>query len=102
PLPAVDQYAVWVRPQPPRSYPAPGGSRRGPVLAGPPGISASMLHWYAKPKRLRSVVAHLWSWAIGSSTREAQRSFDIAASRHDAGPFVITTSMRHQDTANHP
>ena len=33
-----------------------------------------------------------WSWAVGHSTREAQRAPELVASRHDAGPFVLDTN----------
>ena len=35
-------------------------------------------------------------------TREAQRSFELVVSRHDAGPFVFNTKLRPQQTADHP
>ena len=36
----------------------------------------------------QSCVARTWSWALGHSTREAQRPSESVASRHEAGPFV--------------
>jgi hypothetical protein len=50
----------------------------------------------------RSHVARTWSWAVGHPTREAQRSSELVASRHDAGPFVLNTNLRPQRTADHP
>jgi hypothetical protein len=47
---------------------------------------------YALVTVICNCVSHLWSWTIGSSTREAQRSFDVVASRHNAGPFVSDTN----------
>ena len=34
--------------------------------------------------------------------REAQRSFHMVAHRHQAGPFVLSTKLRLQETADHP
>ena len=34
--------------------------------------------------------------------REAQRSFHMVARRHQAGPFVLSTNLRLQETADHP
>ena len=42
-------------------------------------------------------VARAWSWAVSHSTREAQRSSELIASRHDAGPFVSNTNLRPQE-----
>jgi len=36
---------------------------------------------YAEPKNFKIGIAHSWSWAIGSSTSAAQRSFDVVVSR---------------------
>src|SRR5271157_4474752 len=36
---------------------------------------------YAEPKNFQIGIAHSWSWAIGSSTSAAQRSFDVVVSR---------------------
>ena len=36
---------------------------------------------YAEPKNFQIGNAHSWSWAIGSSTSAAQRSFDVVVSR---------------------
>jgi hypothetical protein len=52
--------------------------------------------------RSQSHVARTWSWAVGHPTREAQRSSELVASRHDAGPFVLNTNLRPQRTADHP
>jgi hypothetical protein len=41
------------------------------------------------------------SWAIGPSTREAQKSFNVVARRQQTGPFVSDTKLRFQDTADH-
>jgi TIR domain len=38
--------------------------------------------------RSQSYVARTLSWAVGHSRKEAQRSSELVASRHDAGPFV--------------
>ena len=43
-----------------------------------PGCSGVMLN-----HGFQICVVPLWSWAVGSSTREAQRSFDMVAGRHD-------------------
>ena len=42
-------------------------------------------------------VARAWSWAVSHLTREAQRSSELIASRHDAGPFVLNTNLRPQE-----
>ena len=34
--------------------------------------------------------------------REAQRSFHMVARRHQAGPFVLSTKLRLEETADHP
>jgi len=34
--------------------------------------------------------------------REAQRSLDMVARRHQAGSFVPSTKLRLQETADHP
>jgi len=47
-------------------------------------------------------VARTWSWTVGHSAREAQRSSKLVASRHDAGSFVLNTNLRPQRTADHP
>jgi len=39
-------------------------------------------------------------WLINK--REAQRSFDMVVRRHEAGPFVLSTNLRLQETADHP
>jgi hypothetical protein len=52
--------------------------------------------------RSQSGVAQTWSWTVSHSTREAQRSFELVVSRHDAGPFVLNTNLRPQRTADHP
>jgi hypothetical protein len=52
--------------------------------------------------RSQTYVTPAWSWAVGHPTREAQRSFELVASRHDAGPFVLNTNLRPQRTADHP
>ncbi len=36
---------------------------------------------YAEPKNFQIGITHSWSWAIGSSTSAAQRSFDVVVSR---------------------
>jgi len=34
--------------------------------------------------------------------REAQRPFEMVARRHEAGPFVLHTILRLQETDDHP
>jgi hypothetical protein len=41
------------------------------------------------------------NWAIGPSTRKAQRLFNVVARRQNAGPFVCDTKLRRQETADH-
>ena len=48
-----------------------------------------MFRCYAESECL-NWVAHPRSWAIGSSTREAQRLYDLVAGRHDAWTFMFT------------
>jgi len=52
--------------------------------------------------RSQSYLARTWSWTVCDSTRETQRSSELVASRHDAGPFVLNTNLRPQRTADHP
>ena len=42
----------------------------------------------AEPKTFPIGIVHSWSWAIGSSTRTALRSFDGVVSRRSARPFA--------------
>jgi hypothetical protein len=42
----------------------------------------------AEPKNFPIGIAQWWSWAIGSSTSAAQRSFDGVVSRRSARPFA--------------
>jgi hypothetical protein len=51
----------------------------------------------AEPKNFPIGIAHSWSWAIGSSTSAAQRSFDLVASRRKARPFVLLRKMGLQE-----
>src|SRR5204862_6624987 len=48
---------------------------------------------YAEPHNVKNLVAHPWSWAIGSSTSAAQRSFDMVVCRRKARPFVLITEL---------
>jgi hypothetical protein len=48
---------------------------------------------YAEPRNVKNLVAHPWSWAIGSSTSVAQRWFDIVVCRRKARPFVLITEL---------
>jgi len=49
---------------------------------------------------MRCAPLELDHWLINK--REAQRSFDVVASRHEAGPLVLTTRFGLQETADHP
>ena len=71
-----------------RSPPSVGS---GPfAIAGP---CARVPGRYAEPRNVKNLVAHPWSWAIGSSTSAAQRSFDMVVSRRKARPFVLITKL---------
>src|SRR5262249_3145164 len=48
---------------------------------------------YAEPKNFPIGIAHPWSWAIGSSTSAAQRSFDGVVSRRYARPFASSAEL---------
>jgi hypothetical protein len=76
----------------------------GVLAAGfpPPRCLSSRVRPLCCIARSQSSVARTWSWAVGHSTREAQRSSESVASRHDAGPFVLNTNLRPQRTADHP
>ena len=52
---------------------------------------------YAEPSNFKIGMAHPWSWAIGSSTSAAQRSFDVVVSRQKARPFVLSTKWGLQE-----
>src|SRR5208337_912000 len=52
---------------------------------------------YAEPKNFKIGIAHPWSWAIGSSTSAAQRSFDVVVGRRKARPFVLITKLGLQE-----
>ena len=65
-----------------RSPPSVGS---GPfAIAGP---CARVPGRYAEPRNVKNLVAHPWSWAIGSSTSAAQMSFDMVVCRRKARPF---------------
>jgi len=49
---------------------------------------------------MRCAPEELGHWLINK--REAQRSLDMVASRHEAGPLVLTTRFGLQETADHP
>jgi hypothetical protein len=49
---------------------------------------------------MRCAPLELDHWLINK--REAQRSFDMVLRRHEAGPFVLSTNLRLQETAYHP
>jgi hypothetical protein len=74
--------------------PAPGFSLRGCLSPQVPPLCYIA--------RSQSSVARTWSWTVSHSTREAQRSSESVASRHDAGPFVLNTNLRPLRTADHP
>jgi hypothetical protein len=70
---------------------SPPSVRSGPfAMAGP---CARVPGRYAEPRNVKNPVAHLWSWAIGSSTSAAQRSFDMVVCRRKARPFVLITEL---------
>jgi len=52
---------------------------------------------YAEPSNFQIGMAHPWSWAIGSSTSAAQRSFDMVVSCRKARPFVLSTKLGLQE-----
>ena len=52
---------------------------------------------YAEPSNFKISMAHPWSWAIGSSTSAAQRSFDMVVSCRKARPFVLSTKLGLQE-----
>ena len=52
---------------------------------------------YAEPSNFKIGIAHPWSWAIGSSTSAAQRSFDMVVCRRKARPFVLSTKLGLQE-----
>ena len=52
---------------------------------------------YAEPKNLQIVIAYSWSWAIGSSTSAARRSFDVVVSRRQARPFASIAELGLQE-----
>ena len=49
---------------------------------------------------MRGAAVKLDLWLINK--REAQRSFDMVAIRHEAGPLVLTTRFGLQETAGYP
>jgi hypothetical protein len=64
------------------------------AIAGP---CARVPGRYAEPRNVKNLVAHPWSWAIGSSTSAAQRSFDMVVCRRKARPFVLITKLGLQE-----
>ncbi len=48
---------------------------------------------------MRCALVKLGHWLINK--REAQRPFDVVASRHEAGPLELTTRFGPQETADH-
>jgi hypothetical protein len=48
---------------------------------------------YAEAKNFPIGIARSWSWAIGSSTSAAQRSFDGVVSRRQAQPFASIAEL---------
>jgi hypothetical protein len=51
----------------------------------------------AEPQNLSIGVANWLSWAIGSSTSPAQRSFDVVVSRRSARPFASSAELGLQE-----
>ncbi len=49
---------------------------------------------------LRFAPVELGHWLI--SKREAERSHDMVSCRQEAGPFVLSTELGLQETADHP
>ena len=49
---------------------------------------------------MEAAPVELGHWLINK--REAQRPFDVVASRHEVGPLVLTTRLGLQETADHP
>jgi hypothetical protein len=66
---------------------SPSSVGSGPfAIAGP---CARVPGRYAQPRKLKNLVAHPWSWAIGSSTSAAQMSLEMVVCRQKARPFVL-------------
>ena len=63
-----------------------------------PADAGDMLKRVASEMRYAPV--ELGHWLINK--REAQRPFGVVASRHEAGPLVLTTRFGLQETADHP
>ena len=63
-----------------------------------PADAGDMLKRVASEMRCAPV--ELDHWLINK--REAQRSFDMIASRQEAGPFVLSTKLGLQEMADHP
>ena len=64
-------------------------------------VASDMLNWAASEiSEMRCAAVKLGHWLI--KQREAQRPFDVVASRHEAGPLVLTTRFGLQETADHP
>jgi hypothetical protein len=64
------------------------------AIAGPCALVPGR---HAEPRNVKHLVAHPWSWAIGSSTSAAQRSFDMVVYRRKARPFVLITKLGLQE-----
>ena len=62
-----------------------------------PADAGDMLKRVASEMRCAPV--ELDHWLINK--REAQRSFDMVASRQEAGPFVLSTNLGLQEMADH-
>jgi hypothetical protein len=54
---------------------------------------------HAEPSNIENLVAHPWSWAIGSSTSAAQRSFDLVVCRRKAQLFVLITELELRENS---
>ena len=61
-------------------------------------VAGDMLNRVASEMRCAAV--ELGHWLINK--REAQRSSDMVSCRQEAGPFVLSTNLRLQKTADHP
>ena len=48
---------------------------------------------YAEPSHFQIGIAHPWSWAIGSSTSAAQRSFDYGQLPSESPAFRVEREM---------
>ena len=61
-------------------------------------VAGDMLNRVASEMRCATV--ELGHWLINK--RKAQRSSDMVSCRQEAGPFVLSTNLRLQKTADHP